>query len=199
MPATRSKGRSTRGPVSVSLRKAWLAAGYSLTSWITPASSSAASSRAGGTAKRRVAATVAGHDRAGTGQRFVELAGKLTVVDGRGGVTIAGAEQREATAHAEPNDADLAGAVARTNQVIPGGADVGECAPVPTDHGGHGGNQAACGATRAEQVDGQGEVAETGEPVGVAAHDVVEAEDLVDHHHGRPWTDARWAGQVAAK
>ena len=51
----------------------------------------------------------------------------------------------------------------------------------------------------AEQVDGQGEVAEVGEPVGVAAHDVVEAEDFVDHHHGGPRTGARWAGQVAAK
>src|SRR5580692_5268489 len=75
---------------------------------------------AGGTSKRPVAATVAGHDRAGSGQRFVEVAGKLTVVDGGGVVTIAGAEQGEATAHAEPDDADLAGAVAGIIQVIPG-------------------------------------------------------------------------------
>ena len=45
MPATRSRGRSARGPASASLRNAWLAAGYSLTSWITPALSRAASSR----------------------------------------------------------------------------------------------------------------------------------------------------------
>ena len=87
----------------------------------------------------------------------------------------------------------------RTSQVIPGGADVGECAAVPPDHGGHRGDQATRGAARAEQVDGQGEVAETGEVVGVATHDVVEAEDLMDHHHGGPRTGARWAGQVAAK
>jgi hypothetical protein len=72
-------------------------------------------------------------------------------------------------------------------------------ANVPADHGGHRGNQASCGATRAEQVDGHGEVAKIGEPVSVAAHDVVEAEDLVDHHHGGPRTGARWAGQVAAQ
>jgi hypothetical protein len=56
-----------------------------------------------------------------------------------------------------------------------------------------------CVAARAEQVDGQGEVAEAGQPVGVTAHDVVEAEDLVDHHHGRPRAGAHWTGQVATK
>src|ERR1700736_2801945 len=120
---------------------------------------------AGGTSKRPVAATVAGDDRAGSGERFVEVAGKLTVVDGGGVVTIAGAEQGEATAHAEPDDADLAGAVARTSQVVPGGADVGECAAVPAAHAAHGRHQAAADAARADQVDGQGEVAKTGEPV----------------------------------
>src|SRR5271163_39142 len=78
-------------------------------------------------------------------------------------------------------------------------AGAGECAAVPADQGGHRGDQASCGATRAEQVDGQGEVAKTGEAVGVAAHDIVQAEDLVDHHHAGPRTAARWAGQVAAK
>ena len=67
---------------------------------------------AGGTSKRPVAAAVAGHDRAGVGQRLVEVAGKLTVVDGGGVVAVAGGEQGEATAQAESDDADLAAAVA---------------------------------------------------------------------------------------
>ncbi len=44
MPATRNKGRSGRGPFSASLRNACPAAGYSFTSWTTPAAVSAASS-----------------------------------------------------------------------------------------------------------------------------------------------------------
>jgi hypothetical protein len=40
-------------------------------------------------------------------------------------------EQREAAADAEPDDADFAGAVVGTGEVVAGGADVGECAAVP--------------------------------------------------------------------
>jgi hypothetical protein len=94
---------------------------------------------------------------------------------------------------------DFAGAVGGAGEVVVGGGDVGECAAVTADHGGHGGDEASCGASGAEQVDGQGEVAEVGESVGVGAHGLVEAEDFVDHHHGGPGTGARWAGQVAAK
>jgi hypothetical protein len=35
-----------------------------------------------------------------------------------------------------------------------GGADVGECAAVPADCGGHRRDEASCGAAGAEQVDG---------------------------------------------
>src|SRR5580692_5317669 len=93
-----------------------------------------------GASKRPVAAAVAGHDRAGSGHRFVEVAGKLTVVDCGGVVAVAGGEQGEATAQAEPDDADLAGAVGRGGQVIAGGANVAEGPTVPADHGGHRGD-----------------------------------------------------------
>lgn len=39
---------------------------------------------------------------------------------------------------------------------------------------------------RAEQVDREGEIADSGEPVGVTTHHLIEAEDLMNHHQTGP-------------
>jgi hypothetical protein len=106
-----------------SLRNAWPAPGYCLMSCSTALAVSARS--ACGAAERPVLGSVAADDRAGAGEEGLDVLRDHAVVDAGGLKAVAGGEQqREPATHAEPDHADLPGAVLPTGQPGADGLDV---------------------------------------------------------------------------
>src|SRR4051794_34966025 len=80
----------------------------------------------GGAAERAVLTAVARDDRAGAAERVVEVLREVRVVRRRDVEAAAGQGEREAAAHAEADDAGLAGAVLADGEPAPDGVDVVE-------------------------------------------------------------------------
>ena len=194
MPATLSSGRKTTGPLGASLRKLWLAVGYSLTSCSTPSQLSVAPSVAA--AEPAVQGAVAADDRARALERRVRVLGQRPVVDRARVEPPRGGQQRESAAHAEADHPHPAGAVGLPGQPRPGRLDVLEGAAALRLERGERRLEAAQGAAVAEEVGQQGEVTGSGQPVGLPARDVVLAKELVQHDHARPGSGCRRTGEV---
>jgi hypothetical protein len=98
-----------------------------------------------GTAKRCVATSLAGDDRACVGHGVIRLTGELAVVDCGRTVAVGSGESREAASHAEANGADLAGAIRGLVRYWRAAAMSAEARPYPDrhDHLGSGDRQPA--------------------------------------------------------
>jgi hypothetical protein len=153
----------------------------------------------GGAPQGAVPGAVVCDQRAGAAERRLEVPGEPAVVHGRRVEAVVGRQQREPSAHAEADDARPACAEGRCLQPAPSRGDVGEDAPFAGDHGLHGAGQAAARAAVAVEIDGEGEVAGSGQSVGVAADLVVEAERLVDHHDTGKGARSGRCGEVSPK
>ena len=81
---------------------------------------------AGRTLEGRVPAAEVGHDGAGAAEGILEVAGQPAVVDRCRVEAVAGHQQGEAAAHAEPDHAGLAGGQRRIGQPGPGRGEVRE-------------------------------------------------------------------------
>ncbi len=132
-----------------------------------------------------VASAEARHDRAGVVEgAFVP---RHRSVVGRARVEPAGrGDQREAAAHAEAGDTDLAVGVRMREQLLPGGLDVVEGLALRGKQLAEDRLDAADEAAAMEQVRHQREVAGGAEPVGDLPYVVGHPEGVMHDHHGRP-------------
>ena len=140
-----------------------------------------------GPAQGAVPGAVASDDGTCLRERDVRVWRDRPVVDARRGEAVPGRQrQGEAAAHAEPDDADPARAVGLTLQpgarrldiverATSAGADVADRRP-----------QAAEAAAPGEEVGGRGEVARTGEPVGLPPEVLAHPARVVDDHDAGP-------------
>src|ERR1019366_4543996 len=107
------------------------------------------------------------------------------------------ADEREAAPHAETDDPHLRRAVASLNQPLARRLDVAVGASGTAEERSHRGHDAAFGTAGRVEVDGEREIASTGQSLGVTAHDLVDPEDLMNENDAGPRAGTFGPGDVA--
>lgn len=133
-----------------------------------------------------VPTAVAANHRAAAPQHLVDVLGDHAVVDRAGVEAVGRDQQREATAHAEPDHPDVAVDLGVGAQLLAAAGDQVERQSGPRPHRPEGRDHAPQLRALAEQVRRHHHIARGGEPVGLAAQHVVQSPRLVHHHHARP-------------
>ena len=153
----------------------------------------------GGAAERPVAAAEAPDDRARPGEERVGVVGHLSVVHARRvEAAIGGEHQREPAAHAEPDHADLAGAVVASGEPRPHRVDVVEDATLAGGEVAERRHHARDAVAVGVEVGGDREIPVGGEPVGLLAGIAGHAERVVDDDHTGPRAVTGRFGEIPA-